>query len=180
MLLCAWLASTILVTKLPQGLFQKKLNLQITSHMWKVLITVEDGLIQWNDVMRAVTSLMDLNHSHMDTWSSSQLLQLQDRISHLSQSHQRRQKRGLIDGIGWVAHSLFGLATDSEVVQIKEKIEENRRWQQSMSTWSEDFVIVINKTREDMAKNQALLNDITEKTLKSIDEAHLMTWNMVN
>ena len=162
-ILCAQLAKSLNVTELPQGLLQKKLDLKLTSKLWKVVITVEDGSTQWNEVMRVVTSLTDLNRSHMDNWSRSQLLQLRDRISHLSQSHQRRQKRGLIDGIGVVAQSLFGLATDGDVAQLREKIEENRRWQQKMSTWSDEFIVVINKTREDLALNRALLNNITKK-----------------
>ena len=41
-----------------------------------------------------------------------------------------------------------------------------------MSMWFEDFVVVMNKTREDMELNRAMLNNITERTLKSIDDAH--------
>ena len=175
-LLCTLLCrvASIDVQGLPQGLLQRKMDLGITTEVWKVVITVEDSSSQWEQVMRVVTSLTDLNVPGLDPWSRSQLLQLRDRINHLNQSHQRRQKRGLIDGIGTVAHSLFGLATDSEVSDLREKIEENRRWQQTMSTWSDDFVVIINKTREDMAMNRAVLNNITEQTLKSIDHIHLI------
>ena len=45
-----------------------------------------------------------------------------------------------------VAHALFGLATNEEVDDLKMKIEENQRWQQEMSSWSEDYVVVLDNT----------------------------------
>ena len=175
-LLCAILplVKTIQIQQLPQGLLQKKVNMKITTHVWKVVITVGGDSTQWDELMRDVDYLIDLHLPATEPWSQSQLMQLRDRINHLSQSHQRRQKRGLIDGIGIVAHSLFGLATDAEVSDLREKIEENRHWQQTMSKWSEDFLVIINKTREDMEMNRDLLNDITQRTLKGIDLIHLI------
>ena len=139
-LLCAHLVSSMTVTELHQGLLQKKMELRITSKLWKVVITVEDSSTQWNEVMRVVTRLTDFNYSHMDEWSHAKLGQLRHRINHISHAYRRRQKRGLIDGIGVVAHSLFGLATDADIAELKEKIEENRRWQQKMAAEDEHMV----------------------------------------
>ena len=36
-----------------------------------------------------------------------------------------RSKRGLFDGIGYVAHGLFCLVTDNEVNEVRQKIDEN-------------------------------------------------------
>ena len=33
---------------------------------------------------------------------------------------------GLLDGMRYVAHELFGLATDDEVNEVQQKIDENR------------------------------------------------------
>ena len=172
--LCVRIAGALQVTQLPQGLLQKKTDIKVTAEQWKVIITVEDGSTQWDSIMQVVDRLMDLNLPLIDAWSGAQLVQLRHRINHLSRSHHRRSKRGLIDGVGWLAHSLFGLATDEEVTELRTKIEDNRRWQQSLSTWAEDFVIVINRTREDLALNRVLLNNITTRTLKAIDQIHLI------
>ncbi len=40
-----------------------------------------------------------------------------------------RAKRGLIDGVGQLGHYLFGLATETEIQELKAKIEENRHYQ---------------------------------------------------
>lgn len=161
------------VTELPQGLLMRKMDMKLTSELWTVVITVEDGSTAWDETVATLTRLMNLDRPHMDAWSRAQLQRLGNRIGHLNHHHSR-SKRGLIDGVGVVAKSLFGLATESEVAQLRERVEENRRWQRSMSTWTEDFVVVMNRTREEIALNRALLNNITERTLHAIDDVHLI------
>ena len=43
-----------------------------------------------------------------------------------------------------------------------------------MSSWSEDYVVVLNKTRTDLALNRAAINNITQWTVKFIDETHMI------
>lgn len=173
-LLCVRIVLSLNVSNLPQGLLQQKVPLVLTTKIWKVMITVEDGSTQWDEVMRVVTRLAEFNHDRMDPWSLAQLLALSGRINHLHHDYTRRQKRGLIDGIGLVANSLFGLATEDQVDDLREKIESNRKWQQKISRWSEDFVIVINKTQTELVRNRELLNNITQRTLTFIDETRLI------
>ena len=163
------LITTLNVTELPQGLLQRKFDLTITTELWKVFITIETWSTQWDEIMPVVTALTDSDQSQMDDWSRSQLHDLRDRICNLRSSHQRRQKRGLVDGIGQIAHSLFGLATDREIADLREKIEENRKWQRTISTWSDDLIVVINKTRKEVSENRHVLTEITQRTLKDIN-----------
>ena len=172
--LCAQVSHALIVTELPQGLLQQKTDMKLTSTLWTVIITVEDTTTSWEHVMQAVTKLMDLNYSRMDPWSRAQFVRLRNRISHLAQTHRPRKRRGFIDGIGYLAHELFGLATDREIHELKQRIEENRRWQQKMSVWQKDFLVIINRTREDMAQNRALLNNLTQTTIRFMDETRLI------
>lgn len=143
--------------------------------MWKVIVTVEEDAGRWDDIMQVVTALTDLDRRRfLDDWTRSQLRALRDRVQHLQHSHQRRQRRGLFDGIGKLAHSLFGVATDSEVKDLRSKIEENRKWQKTVSTWSSDLVVIINKTREEVALNRRVLNNITHYTLSVMSNVHLV------
>ena len=73
-----------------------------------------------------------------------------------------------------MASSLFGLVTNGEVEELRQKIEENRKWQVNMSTWNNDFLVIINRTRDDVAKNREVINNMAEKTLKSIDMTHMI------
>lgn len=173
-LLLAQLVSSLKVTNLPEGLLTKKMDMKLTSKTWKVIITVEDGSTQWDDIMRVVKSLSHLTHPLMDDWTKSQLQQLGARICHLGHSRERRHRRGLIDGLGQILHSVLGLATDGEVAELKEKIEQNRQWQRTMSTWSEKLIVVINKTHEDMVSTRAMLHNITQVTLNAINDVHLI------
>ena len=46
-----------------------------------------------------------------------------------------------------------------------------------MSVWAEDYVLVLSKTRNDLSRNQAVINNITQRTVKLIDETH-MIWTL--
>ena len=90
--LCVQIAWALQVTKLPQGLLQKKTDIKVIAEQWKVIITVEDGSTQWDEIMQVVTRLTELNLPLIDAWSGAQLAQLRDWISHLSRSHPQRAR----------------------------------------------------------------------------------------
>ncbi len=48
-----------------------------------------------------------------------------------------RAKRDLIDGVGQLGHYLFGFAT--EIQELKAKIEQNRRYQETVKKLSDDY-----------------------------------------
>ena len=56
----------------------------------------------------------------------------------------------------------------------KMKIEENRKWQQEMSSWSEDYVVVLNKTWTDLALKLTVINSITQWVVQFIEETHMI------
>ena len=172
-LLCTVVAQKMNITQLPEGLLQRSLNIGIKTKEWKVIITVEEMSTEWDDVMRGVTSLACVNISRFYPWSRSQLQLLNQRVMQLQQSRSR-QRRGLIDGLGKLAHLVFGLATDDEVDDLRQKIEDNRKWQRDMSVWTKDYVIVLNKTRSDMAKNREVINNITTQTVTFIEPPILL------
>lgn len=167
------LTSSLQTSELPQGLLQQQVDIRITSTLWRVVITVEDDSTQWDDVMLAVNSLIDQNLPRMDEWAQAQLSRLGERIYHLSQSH-RRSKRGIIDGVGMLAKSLFGLATDREIGELRSRINENRKFQQKITSWQDELLVVINRTHDEVRQNREVINRITEVTLKSIDAMHLI------
>ena len=57
---------------------------------------------------------------------------------------------------------------------LKKNIEENRKWQQERSSWSENYVVALNKTQTDLALKQAIINNITQWTVKFIAETHMI------
>ena len=136
------LAQDISITELPQGLLQWSIDKVIKVKEWKVVITVEDMSTQWDEVMWIMTALFEVNTSQMDPWCKGHMCLLQHRISHLSHFHSWH-RWGLVDGVGIVAHILFSLGTDEEVDDLNMKIGENRKWQLEVSSWSEDYVVVL-------------------------------------
>ena len=43
-----------------------------------------------------------------------------------------------------------------------------------MSSWSENYVVVLNRTWTDLSLNQAVINNITHRTVKFIDETRMI------
>ena len=80
----------------------------------------------------------------------------------------------MIDGIGSLMHGLFGLATDNEIDEIRHRIEENRRQSRAMSTWADEYMVVMNATHDDVTLNRALINNITQNVAIAIDLTHLI------
>ena len=59
----------------------------------------------------------------------------------------KKNKRGLIDGIGKLSHFLFGLATEEEVTAIREGLEAARRQVGTIYHNQKCLLIVVNRTR---------------------------------
>ena len=167
----AWGVASIQVKGLPQGLLQRSIDIKLIKEIWTLVVTVERDEVEWTSVMAAFNKTAQVRLDHAGTWVRHELQRLLFRAQHLAEAHQQqssppqgtaaREKRGLIDGIGMVAHGLFGLATDDQVRELRKKIEENRQWQRRVSTRTEDYVAVLARTRGDVADNRRIINNLT-------------------
>jgi len=165
--------ASIQVKGFPQGLLQRNVDMKLITEIWTLVVTVERDEVEWTSVMAAFNKSAQVRLDHSGTWVRHQLAQLLFRAQHLAHTHQlqspplqgaaARARRGLIDGIGMVAHGLFGLATDSQVRELRKKIEENRQYQRRVSTWTKDYVAVLARTRGDVAVNRRIINNLTQE-----------------
>ena len=83
---------------------------------------------------------------------------------------EHRSKRALFDFIGELSHSLFGTATDDEIVEIRQKVEENRQVLSDLVHYGDNLLTVINATHADMVINRQAINEIINST------RNLRTW----
>ena len=70
-------------------------------------------------------------------------------------------------------HGMFGQEID-EIDEIRACIEENRRQLQAITTWADEYMVVMNATHHDVTLNRALINNITQYTALELDLTHLI------
>jgi len=112
--------ASIEVKGLPQGLLQRNIDMKLMTEIWTLVVTVERDEVEWTSVMSAFNKTTLLRLERAGTWMRHELRQLLFRAQRLADTHRQqappsqgaatRERRGLIDGIGMVAHGLFGLA----------------------------------------------------------------------
>ena len=157
------------ITPLPEGLLQRSIEVRMAVNIWKVIVTIEDDSYNWNETLHNFYHTNKPFVSGRATWPSVMLQNLMNRVRALSTRHNRRTKRGLINFIGQLSNSLFGTATESEITEIREKIEENRQLNQDISTWQKQYIAVVNRTKNEVIENRKLLNNITSNMYQVTD-----------
>ena len=98
----------------------------------------------------------------------SRIHQVQYRLTSLSSSKDEtithsRGKRGLFDFVGHISRALFGTATDSEVLEVKQMIERVGSATDGVTHVVQELVTVVNKTQESTIANRARLNELAQR-----------------
>jgi hypothetical protein len=75
-----------------------------------------------------------------------------------------RQKRGLIDGGGWLLNKVFGLATEEQVKAIQRELTKSARQEQAIVHNVNKLITIMNQTR--------LEEKATRKYLRQLEIAH--------
>jgi hypothetical protein len=136
------------------------MDMRIRAKEWKVIVTVEEEPINFSVLDTAIRELLDNDYVKHNVYAATQATDFKQELARLK-NHRRR--RGLIDGVGLIAHSLFGLATDSEVAEIKAKVEENRAALQGITTWANDWLTVVNASHQAAILNRITINNLTRE-----------------
>ena len=63
---------------------------------------------------------------------------------------------------------------DAQIDEIKACTGENRRQSQALTSWADEYMVVINATHHDVTLNRALVNNITQYTAMERDPTHLI------
>ena len=163
------------IEPLPDGLLITKVNqLRVQTAEWTLLVIIDapeldPKLLQNIDMImvQAEQALIKgiIPHVQYRSW----LLRLQSIKSYIlnhrmvssATSEHTREKRGLIDFVGQVGHTLFGLATDDSIEECHRVIENTRRYQKMIVHQVNQLTTVLNRTQGAVAKNRYQINKVT-------------------
>ncbi|MCP3679260.1 MAG: hypothetical protein GY782_02940 [Gammaproteobacteria bacterium] len=151
--------------------------MKLAKEMWRVVIDVETDQQAWTELVSTFNATIEQLTQALGSGWKLQLKRLQQRVQNLAHRHAMhasrtgtRARRGLIDGVGQLGHYLFGLATETEIQELKAKIEENRRYEKTVRKWSKDYVAIVARTRVDVKLNRDYLHNITQELESGFDK----------
>ena len=163
------------VTTLPNGvLAYTEARTWILHHEWTVIITIrspDNTPIQgWIDQSLAtldrLVELRRLPESHVPALRNRFLLLKTQYNTSKVKVESARHKRALIDLVGHISRKLFGTATESQVGELMNIMEQAKIRQEVLFQNQEKLATVVNKTRQQALINhediQRIFNDITK------------------
>jgi hypothetical protein len=100
---------------LPQGVLIREADVKIRALEWRVIVTL-DNAETYDDLVGAITQLAEDESITSNKLWNMELKGLESRLQRVLRA--TRSRRGLIDGIGLITHSLLGIATDADVEEV--------------------------------------------------------------
>ena len=169
-----------IISPLQDGLLLTKVNdLLVQSAEWTVLVVIDaptlDPLLlrSINTVLRQSAQALSLGIISADSHQAwvSRLRSAKSYILNHSippPSSSTRSKRGWFDFVGWIGHTLFGLATDDSVKACRRAIEQTRKYQKVVVHQVNQLTTVLNRTRTAVSWNRYQIQQVTLFIAKSL------------
>ena len=161
------------VELLPDGLLMTKVNeLRVQSAEWTVLVVIDQPnldpslLSTINEVMKQarVATAKELITTMQNRAWLGRLRALKAYMFDHQQSAnitpKRRLRRGWLDFVGQIGHTLFGLATDSSVRDCRQLVAHTQRYQKVIVHQVNELTTVLNHTQSAVAFAQEHVNQI--------------------
>jgi hypothetical protein len=131
------------VELMEDGVMMKKdVEIKTKALQWNVLVVLEDSTtdirvhieeqLRKFDTTLATIPLSMKRKVNVPSWKrqlarvKNSLNQSASNSSTVMKGAAKRNKRGLLDFVGMVSKTLFGVATDAEVQSLQQKVEQNR------------------------------------------------------
>jgi hypothetical protein len=110
LLLCTYTYGELKVDSLEMGLLMREVDMRIRMKEWMVVVVMEEDSLDFEPVETAMALLdrkvtKSMYQRNFLIRMEHQLARLKGRTSELK--YHNRQKRGLVDGVGLIAHGLF-------------------------------------------------------------------------
>ena len=86
---------------------------------------------------------------------------LQDHQYESFSSWSSNSKRGLLDFVGAIGHTLLGLATDSSILEGRQAVTRSEKEYKMIAHQVNQLPMVVNRTPENMVHNRIRINQLT-------------------
>jgi hypothetical protein len=145
---------------LRSGVLLREADIVLKAKEYRIIVTIDKTVINTKPILNVLEEMARSSGVEGAVYLKNRVRIMQHEVQSVERwvrSH-ARSKRGLVDGVGLITHALFGLATDGEVKEVRQKVEENRRALQRMTTWEGQRMAVINATYQAATANREAIN----------------------
>ena len=162
-LLCTLLATQecLNIEDIPHGVVMEKgFPIRSARVHWEVIMVLEDASPRLEEIILeeiatvrrilAVLPTDQARHERAPYWRA-ELLRLR---AHLPQESRTRTKRGLLDVVGTLGQTLFGIATDADLRQLQDKVLENRNSLNGILHVQKEFLSIVNISHSLISQNR--------------------------
>ena len=131
---------------------------------WTIFITITKPNFP-DYLLKGITQLIQrVNSTTINTWATVAMSRLQLAANVVSTPvswwNPKRRRRGVINGIGHAMNFLFGTATEDELRDVKDILNEIQKEQGAITQWIDQFTVVINHTYTEIQTNRNHLNKL--------------------
>ena len=166
------------ITPLQHGLLRADQPVRRVNGMWTMVITFPQSTPSVDPIAKEVEKLRSIvEHWQIEGYSNRNALQahyverktfwinqidlLQTR---LMDTKRGRTKRGLLDFVGEVGKSLFGISTVSDIRELHSALSKNQKLSEAMYHDTRKLLSTINVTRLEISENRNTINQILNTT----------------
>ena len=171
-LLHVWYSHSLTVTNIPHGVLTRPTDIVIRQQEWTVILTIQTPTRNLNSLRRGLKVRQVSCHGNDTSYICDTLNGLMARLDRLDKMP--HSKRGLFDFIGLGAKYAFGLATESEIVDLKRKIAITHQEVSNIKVFADSLVAVVKTTHHEIKENRDLLNKLVNHSLESTQMTHLL------
>ena len=149
--------------------------MRVTAGKWTVLVMLDlphtpDGLVEEIDSAYKFVEECRVDESVKTSWRNRLAILGQDLPNPLvapapsaEKAKRRRPTRGLLDPIGTLVHSIFGLATNAEVDEIKRVIGTLHQDDKAIVNRLNEFTTIVNRTRTYEQETRNFVNAMSQR-----------------
>jgi hypothetical protein len=166
----------LVVTPLKGGVQVRERDMRIVVETWRVIVTVEDMITPYASLRegismargatrRVLSSTEDHNHNRRMRHFRNVLDGLETKVAAWEKKDKRprRTRRGLINGVGLLMGQVFGVATESEIIGIKQRVADNTNTIKEMLAWEEDNIAILNASFHNIELNSVAVLALREE-----------------
>ena len=126
--------------------------MEIWAMEWHVIVMLEEQQ-DFTDICKAIVQVKKHVLLNNEVWGLE---------CYLERLKTHWARRGIIDGVGLIDHSLFGVATDLELIKLSKKKQENRQALQHITYWSHQWTSVVNVSYTIARQNRMAVTNLTK------------------
>ena len=156
------------IKPLPDGVFLTTgQDMRLTAMVWRVVVVLDrftdvdiaHGATQLHEILQSLPRA--IRHTiGTSTWNFWVRRIMKLKNTPPTTRPGRRYRRGAFNFLGDIAHAIMGVATEAEIEDLHDKVEQNRAIAQKTAHYVNELLTIVNASTEQIRRNNAQLDGV--------------------